>query len=711
MGQYYWPIERRESLSDRTSDVYDMLLSILALSDYDKESLLQRGFSEEQIKTIGFKTLPTSGRSNIVLKLASKFDNNLEGIAGFYYTDKQWKLAGASGLLIPVRNLEGRITNLKVRSTNENFAKYTQISSDPKKDKKTKEQKYPKGTKAKVAVHHPLGERTRTIRITEGEFKAEIATMMTDQYTLGVAGVGLWKYVLPTLKELKPDTIFLAYDSDKSKMHSTSVPDGKPYEVAKQLSKFYLALKDLKYNVIIEDWNEEAGKGIDDVLNNGAEDQIKYLNDEEASEFVESSLADDMVFGWVYVIGVKKFLHAEKFVEWDKEQFSDENATKMKKGGRFADKMLREEGFPKAHRLGYEPNKPRIIIENKESIFNLWKDPEIDPVEGDATPFIKHCEYIVPDESERKVFLDFLAFNLQKQGEKILWAVLLQGMQGTGKSYFAEIMVMILGSHNVSSPSNEELHEVYTQWAKNCSFVVVEELMARGRMDLMNKLKPMITQPRISIREMYTPNYEMANRFNMLLLTNHKDAIILDEDDRRYFVVHSAAKIKEEKYYDDLWNWTRKPEGIGAIYHFLLERDLSHFNPKSHAPMTEAKQEIIKGSYTDLHAWISECIENEVWPFHTDLISPKHIVETISSSDNLKHLGRVSVQLLGRTLEKMGCVKSGQLTLSDESRIQIRSVRRHEFWEKQDEKTKLLHYEKHIDDGEPINPVLESEKL
>jgi hypothetical protein len=697
-------------LPDRASAVYDMLLGLLNLSEYDNENLLSRGFSEKQIEDIGFKTLPTAGRSNIVLKLASKFDNNLEGIAGFYYSEKQWKLAGASGLLIPVRSIDGDITNLKVRSTNENFTKYTQISSDPKVDKKTKEQKYPQGTKAKVAVHHPFGERTKTIRITEGEFKAEIATMMTEQYTIGVAGVGLWRYVLPTLKQLKPDNIFLAYDSDKSKMHSTSVPDGKPYEVGIQLSKLYLALKDLQYNVIIEDWNEKAGKGIDDVLNNGAEDQIKYLTEEEAEEFVETSLADDMVFGWVYVIGVKRFFNAESFTEWDKEQFSDENATKMKKGGRFADKMLREDGFPKAHKLGYEPKKARLIEQGKETIFNLWKDPQTDPVDADATPFLDHCKYIIPDDNEREVFLDFMAFNLQKQGEKILWAVLLQGMQGTGKSYFAEIMTMILGEHNVSSPSNEELHEVYTQWAKNCSFVVVEELMARGRLDLMNKLKPMITQPRISIREMYTPNYEMPNRFNMLLLTNHKDAIILDEDDRRYFVVHSDAKIQKEKYYDELWDWTRKPEGIGAIYHNLLQRDLSQFNPKSHAPMTKAKQEIIRGSLTDLQAWITEGVENEVWPFHTDLICPKHIVEAISSSDNLRHLGRVSTQLLGRTLEKMKFPAIGQVTLSDNSRVQLRCIRKNDMWKSASQRARVSHYEKHIDDGEPINTVIEQEK-
>lgn len=697
-------------MSDRISDVYDMLLGFLELSDYDKENLLSRGFDENQIKTIGFKTLPTSGRSNVVLRVASKFDNDLEGIPGFYFSEKQWKLAGASGLLVPVRSLEGRITNLKVRSTNENFSKYTQISSDPKKDKKTKEQKYPKGTKAISRCHHPFGERTRTIRIAEGEFKAEIATMMTDQYTIGLPGVGLWKQVIATIKALKPDNILLAYDSDKSKMHSTSVASDKPYEVAKQLSKFYLALKELQYNVIIEDWDEEAGKGIDDVLNNGEEEEIKHLSEEDAREFVESSLADDMVFGWVYVVGVKKFVNVESFTEWDKEQFSDDNATKMKKGGKFSDKMLREGLVPKAHRLGYAPNKPTLIKEEGKQVLNLWKPSGIDEVEGDVKPFIDHCEYIIPNENEREVFLDFLAFNLQKQGEKVLWAVLLQGVQGTGKSYFAEVMTMILGEHNVSSPSNEELHEVYTQWAKNCSFVVVEELMARGRLDLMNKLKPIITQPKISIREMYTPNYRMPNRFNLLLLTNHKDAIILDEDDRRYFVVHSNAEVKKAEYYDKLWEWTRKPEGAGAIYYYLMNRDLANFNPNSHAPMTEAKKEIIRGSLTDLQAWIDESVENQVWPFHADLICPRHIVEAISTSDSLRHLGRVSMQLLGRTLEKMGAEKVGQVTLNDSSRVQLRAVRRQDFWKKQIERDKVSHYEKHIDDDAPLNPVIESEK-
>jgi hypothetical protein len=64
----------------------------------------------------------------------------------------------------------------------------------------------------------------------------------------------------------------------------------------------------------------------------------------------------------------------------------------------------------------------------------------------------------------------------------------------------------------------------------------VEEMMAKARQEIMNKLKPMITEPWCTIREMYRPAYEQPNRFNFLFFSNHNNALLLDNSDRRYCI-------------------------------------------------------------------------------------------------------------------------------------------------------------------------------
>lgn len=72
---------------------------------------------------------------------------------------------------------------------------------------------------------------------------------------------------------------------------------------------------------------------------------------------------------------------------------------------------------------------------------------------------------MIPDEQERQILIEWLAFQVQNPGVKIRWSVVLCGKhQQTGKSTIGHFMRKVLGEDNVKSPSNERLHEIYTDW-------------------------------------------------------------------------------------------------------------------------------------------------------------------------------------------------------------------------------------------------------
>lgn len=701
-------------------DVYEFILSKLELASEHKRNLEQRGFSAEEIKALGYKSFTTK-RKELVSALEKQFGSDElinAAVPGLYKNETgALSISGKSGIAIPVRDQEGKINAIKIRVDKPINAacKYLLLSSNPAPDKKTGEIKYPFGTAAKTSIHFPLlskPKKIKKLRITEGEIKADVATSLTDFYTISLPGISMWRLAIDAIKILRPEEILIAFDSDKDQANSTydkpDAPARDQFLVGKALSSLYLAIKNEAQSlgikkVGIEHWPPDAGKGIDDVLIGGNSDRILVLENDDADAFAHGMLAEGMPEGWVYVIGIKRFYSVDGKIELDKEQYAD-RYLHMEKGNP-ATNALRNPALPKVDLPIYMPNKEVMYEANGYKYFNTWRPCLLQPKPGKINRFMEHCEYILPDETERNIFLDWLSYNIQNPGKKILWALLMQGRQGTGKSYFGWLMKTMLGERNVSFPTNEMLHEIYTAWAKSCQLVVIEEIMAHGRQELMNKFKPLITQDNVMIRDMRTTAYEQPNVFNLLMFTNHQDAILIDSEDRRYCVLFSPAQPIEHEYYSSLWDWSK--EHKAEIYHYFLNRDISLFRPLAHAPMTEGKQVVIRESLTPIQSWVEECIATQSWPFMGELVSVNHLLSCVPQ--NIKW---VTPQSLYKALKSCGCQQLGQIKTLSGNSLRVWSVRRHEIWASAEKETLASEYARWSSSQEPGgNPLLEAKPM
>jgi hypothetical protein len=697
---------------DKLDKVYTALLAKLELSEKHFNDLKARGFSAEETFALGFKTFPLR-RKPIAIELSKQMD--VSGVPGFYTgPNNEWLLAGAAGLAIPVRNQQQKIVGIKIRADKpkSTATKYTSLSSNPKPTSEGNS-KYPNGTRAAIHMHWPLPQKARgkVLRITEGELKAELATSFTGVYTISLPGVNNWRMALTAIEAEKPDRVLLAFDADKLEekgggydgTDSTNTTPAKRFEVGVAMAKLYKAVRNLGIACAIEDWPATAGKGIDDVLMDGNVDQIKQLEGEPAEAMCKNILLANMPDGWVYINGIKRFVHCSNMLELDKEQFADRHSHTIK--GNAANKALENPAFLKYDLPMYDPNKEPLVEENGVSYFNYYRPSGMMAKAGDATPFLQHMEFMFPNDQERNIVLDFMAFNLKFPGRKILWSLLVQGAQGTGKSYIGDVLVKLLGERNVSLPSNETIHEVFTGWFKACQLVIVEELMARGRLELMNKLKPIITQPTVLVREMHKPAYSQPNVFNLLMFTNYENAVILEKEDRRYCIIYSPAKVKPIDYYMQLWDWTRA--NLPVIMNCLLQRDLKDFNHLGHAPMTAGKLNLIKESRTPLVQWIEEGMEDESWPFMGDLVSTNHLAQCLPPG-----LKSVTTQLLGRALKEAGATYLGQFKLSAGNSVRMWCLRNLDMWLKAEKDEVVASYEQWSMTNEPGgNPLADAKPM
>ena len=246
--------------------VYDALLDELSLIHTHRQDLHQRGLSERQIKRRSYRTLPPGGREDLAARLVERFGPEVcSKVPGLYEKEgdpARWSVAGNSGILVPVRDIEGRVIAFKVRADDPGEGpKYTYLSS-------SKHGGPGPGSQAHVPLSEDPGRGT-TVRLTEGELKADVATVLTKVLTVSVPGVSSWRNALPVLKALGFGKVHLAFDTDARRNRN----------VARALYDAFRALGEQGFEVVLETWPETNGKGIDDLLVGGHQPDLK-LGDE-----------------------------------------------------------------------------------------------------------------------------------------------------------------------------------------------------------------------------------------------------------------------------------------------------------------------------------------------------------------------------------------------------------------------------------------------
>jgi hypothetical protein len=247
--------------ADTLHRAYTFIVEAPALSAEHREALHNRGLPDAEIDGRGYRSFPFNGRRELALRLIDLLGEDVcRHVPGFLpANDKRGPtLAGPEGLLIPCRDVEGRIVALKIRrdAAGNGKGKYVYVSSANRG-----------GAGPGAPVHVPIGVTgpVELVRLTEGELKADVATVLSGVPTIGAgAGVAGWRACLPVIRTLGAKTVRVAFDRDaQTNQH-----------VARALLECVEALPGEGFAVELERWPEAAGKGIDDSLAAGVKTEV-----------------------------------------------------------------------------------------------------------------------------------------------------------------------------------------------------------------------------------------------------------------------------------------------------------------------------------------------------------------------------------------------------------------------------------------------------
>jgi putative DNA primase/helicase len=191
----------------------------------------------------------------------------------------------------------------------------------------------------------------------------------------------------------------------------------------------------------------------------------------------------------------------------------------------------------------------------------------------------------------------WLAYIIQNPGAKMQTAIIMHGPQGTGKGRFFEWAYMpIFGRYGVYLDQDALEDKHGSDWQSCKVFVLADEVLARAEMyHHKNKLKNLVTSRRIRINPKGLVAFEESNHLNIVFLSNEKQPLVLENDDRRYCVIWTPPPLMRD-FYDELSEEIANG-GVEALhYHLKYEVDLGDFKPWTPPPITQAKTDLINMS-------------------------------------------------------------------------------------------------------------------
>jgi len=279
----------------------------------------------------------------------------------------------------------------------------------------------------------------------------------------------------------------------------------------------------------------------------------------------------------------------------------------------------------------YRPGERSKLFRNEDGHlkYNLFhmKHHDDQPVDQKMIkPFYDYLDYLIPDDTERTYFLDWLACKVQDPAFRGPAIFMVAEKQGIGRNTLVDMIGSMFGHRNMAHvPFNSLVRDGSFNAYQESLFVVVDETLALddyavGR-KASDKLKEIIDpRPQLAlVNPKYGKQREVWTVASYIFLSNHADGLRLTENDRRYYPLRNAFERNTPSYYGKINAWMKGDEWQQHLWNSLMDRDvdIEAFAAPPEASKTMA--EVIDAGLTPLSCAIQGL--GHFWP--TPLIPVK----------------------------------------------------------------------------------------
>jgi hypothetical protein len=381
---------------------------------------------------------------------------------------------------------------------------------------------------------------------------------------------------------------------------------------------------------------------------------------------------------WIWVVNVERFVRVTDGAQWSCKQF-DSYYNNLCDRSSISNVLFASDGIRKVERIVYRPGQG-VLLDSGRCV-NIWRPSAIKPKAGDAMLKDKdgksysaldtwdtHLNYLFQNPEERDLVLNWMAWVYQFPKRKPNHGLLIVGAKtGTGKSWVARVMEQLIGPENTQRPKNTSLKGDFNAWAEKCKLCIIEELMQIGRREVANELRDTITESTIEVNIKNVNAHKIENYMAMMAITNHRDAMPMEESERRWLVVETFADTADAAYYNRLWPILESPDALAAIAYQLQNRNLGDYNASLPPVRTDARAQMIELSRSDLEHWLYDMQKNP--PLSYQITTLTDIIEAMPQS--LQKSSRLRTVLQTFVREKVNGEMLRQVRIGNGNRVRL----------------------------------------
>lgn len=337
-----------------------------------------------------------------------------------------------------------------------------------------------------------------------------------------------------------------------------------------------------------------------------------------------------------------------------------------------ADMLLRSKAIGRVRRTSYTPGEESLVFQTgSEAVLNTWVAGGVAAVPGEHKHIDAHLELLFPEPGERGHVLDVFAHLVQRPGQKVNHALMVRGIQGSGKSTLTHLMRGLVGEPNVKVVPGQRMGQRWQAGMVDCEALIIEEVDQAERREVYEAVKMLIADEFFDVEEKCLP-FRVGRTPRIILMTsNHRNPLPLPDDDRRFYVTSYGDKKATSDVYSVLHH--HLAEELSRFKGTLLARDIANFNPHSQPPTTEGKKEIVLNSTPAHIRQIQDWVDDGT--LAGDLVNVKSLKERLVDGGYRLNLGNVAAAL--RALGAVPCTAQAHV---GGQRLRLWAIRNHDQW-------------------------------
>jgi len=261
----------------------------------------------------------------------------------------------------------------------------------------------------------------------------------------------------------------------------------------------------------------------------------------------------------------------------------------------------------------------RIVTYLGKNRINTYSPPrwaDVTIAQRHINKFKNFMEYIVPDDTEREYFLDWLGAKARDMAFRGCAMLMIAPNFGTGRTTLADMITTLFTRYNVETIAFDKMigESVFNDWMEK-PLVITNETKNVGKESkyaTYERLKELIDPRPIQMR--INPKYGKQRvsvvHSSFLMLSNHEDALHIPDNDRRIYVIRNAIVPEKPEYFTSLNQWLEKSEVEGIpdwaphVWKWLRHRKID--TDKLFAPpeITEGKQAMARNTESTLDQFV-----------------------------------------------------------------------------------------------------------